>query len=46
MVMPVMNIREVRVSVLDRLVRVEMGMWLLFIPVEFVPMLVVGIVDM
>lgn len=46
MVMPVMNIREVRVSVLDRLVRVEMRMWLLFIPVEIVPMLVVGIVDM
>ena len=44
-VMPMMNIRIVRVSVFDRLVRVDVGMGLLATPVGIVLMLVMGVMD-
>jgi len=44
--MPMMNVRIVRVSMLDRLMHVVMRMWLVTIPGESVRMQVMGIVNM
>jgi hypothetical protein len=44
-VMPMMNIRIVRMSVFDRLVRMDVGMGLLATPVGVVLMLVMGVMD-
>jgi hypothetical protein len=46
MVMPMMNIGIVRVSVLDRLVWMGVGMGLLPIPIRVVRMLMMRVVDM
>jgi hypothetical protein len=43
---PMMNVRIVRMSVLDRLVYVEVRMWFLPLPVRIMLMLMMRVVNM